>query len=283
MRILNKISFNEFINHLFLILEKSGTAAAVAGQDFSILNCNNIFSNLLSAKSAHNGIKLKNLFKNDLKDKYNIMLKNLNKSGYWHTNTVIAKRKKKVYTNISFIEIKDLTEDSLYTLIIINDISDYKEREIQLKSLSENLDKKNKELIESVSDLKEVIIQTELEKRHIQNNITENISKLIIPMLKNLKRICSNDNNKTAYIDSIEKALININSSVSERFLSDYEKLSPREIEICNMIKKNLSNKEIADLLYISILTVERHRHNIRKKLGIAKKKMNLYSYLNQE
>ncbi len=52
------------------------------------------------------------------------------------------------------------------------------------------------------------------------------------------------------------------------------------ELEICNLIKNGLPNKEIAVLLQISLLTVERHRHNIRKKLHIDNEKINLATFL---
>ncbi|MGA1825533.1 MAG: helix-turn-helix transcriptional regulator [bacterium] len=57
-------------------------------------------------------------------------------------------------------------------------------------------------------------------------------------------------------------------------------RLTLREIEICNLIKNGLSSKEISNLLYISLPTAEKHRNNIRKKLGIVKKNINLSSYL---
>jgi DNA-binding CsgD family transcriptional regulator len=46
------------------------------------------------------------------------------------------------------------------------------------------------------------------------------------------------------------------------------------------MIKSNLANKEISELLNLSCQTVEKHRKNIRKKLNLAGKKINLAAYL---
>jgi len=46
------------------------------------------------------------------------------------------------------------------------------------------------------------------------------------------------------------------------------------------MIEGGLTNKEISKLLHISRQTVEKHRKNIRKKLNITKKDINLASYL---
>ncbi|MEA1928737.1 MAG: helix-turn-helix transcriptional regulator, partial [Candidatus Auribacterota bacterium] len=57
-------------------------------------------------------------------------------------------------------------------------------------------------------------------------------------------------------------------------------KLTPREIEICNMIKNGLSSKEIAGLLHLSLKTINRHRQNIRRKCNIRNQKINLATFL---
>ncbi|MFO8130457.1 MAG: response regulator transcription factor [Bacteroidales bacterium] len=68
---------------------------------------------------------------------------------------------------------------------------------------------------------------------------------------------------------------------VSEKFLSNYLKsekekklrqdvpLSERELEVLKYISQGHSNKQIADKLFISIRTVETHKHNLMKKLNI--------------
>jgi len=49
-----------------------------------------------------------------------------------------------------------------------------------------------------------------------------------------------------------------------------YEKFTKRELEIIDMIKKNKSNKQIADELGLNIRTVENHVSNIYFKTGAA-------------
>lgn len=50
---------------------------------------------------------------------------------------------------------------------------------------------------------------------------------------------------------------------------SEQEQLSDREIEVLKLLVSGLSNKEIADKLFISIHTVISHRKNISQKTGI--------------
>ena len=48
----------------------------------------------------------------------------------------------------------------------------------------------------------------------------------------------------------------------------DYQ-LSDREQEVLELVAQGLSSKEIADRLNISVRTVETHKNNIFRKLGI--------------
>jgi len=56
------------------------------------------------------------------------------------------------------------------------------------------------------------------------------------------------------------------------------EPLTTREREVLKLIAEGTSNKEIADLLFISVRTIENHRANIMRKLNI-KSTANLIKY----
>lgn len=49
------------------------------------------------------------------------------------------------------------------------------------------------------------------------------------------------------------------------------DNLTTREREVLKMIAEGKSNKEIADLLFISVRTIERHRANLMDKLSLTK------------
>jgi DNA-binding NarL/FixJ family response regulator len=49
---------------------------------------------------------------------------------------------------------------------------------------------------------------------------------------------------------------------------SEYDQLTDREREVLQLVAEGRTNREIADMLVISVKTVLRHRTNIMEKLG---------------
>jgi DNA-binding NarL/FixJ family response regulator len=85
-------------------------------------------------------------------------------------------------------------------------------------------------------------------------------------------------------IQSIQDGKIYISPGLAEQSMQNWarmrrgeddtqhaEALTFRQREILKLIAEGKSNKEIGDLLYISVRTVERHRANIMSKLSIRK------------
>jgi DNA-binding NarL/FixJ family response regulator len=46
-------------------------------------------------------------------------------------------------------------------------------------------------------------------------------------------------------------------------------KLTRRELEILELLRKEMTNKEISETLFLSVYTIETHRKNIMQKLGL--------------
>ena len=69
----------------------------------------------------------------------------------------------------------------------------------------------------------------------------------------------------------VSEALMNsfFRKDEKKEFVPGNSSLTEREIEVLKYITKGLSNNDIAQELYISIRTVEVHKANIMKKLGI--------------
>lgn len=144
-----------------------------------------------------------------------------------------------------------------------------KESEASLREQKSALEQKN-------IALSEIIGQIEVEKRKMKNDIATNVNELLLPILEKLKL----KNAAGKYVDLLKNHLEELVSSFGRTIRGKRLNLSSREIEICDMIKGRLTSKEIAELLNISYQTVEKHRKNIRRKMGISKKSINLTSLL---
>lgn len=136
---------------------------------------------------------------------------------------------------------------------------------------------KQKETIEQKNiALKEVLEQIELEKQKIKEDVAANAEEVLLPALDKLRV----NGASRKHVQVIKENLKEMTSSFGRKISEKRFKLTPREIEICNLIKEGLSTKDIANMQNISIPTIETHRTRIRKKLGITNKKYNLTSYL---
>ncbi len=83
-------------------------------------------------------------------------------------------------------------------------------------------------------------------------------------LLKAINAIYNGENyfNKSIS-DTILKSLINKQKGSSVKALTNREK------EIINLVVEGLTNKEIADKLFISVRTVDSHKNNIMQKLNL--------------
>lgn len=118
--------------------------------------------------------------------------------------------------------------------------------------------------------------QFESEKRELHENLVANASNIILPLLEKGKVKGLTGKN----VKEIIHHLGNIVSPYGRKITSQSFNLTSREIEICGYIKNGKSNKEIAKFLKLNPETVERHRNNIRKKLNLVKKDVNLNAFL---
>ncbi len=153
-------------------------------------------------------------------------------------------------------------------------------RDISARKQAENALKKNRDHLEEVNTaLKVLLKKREEDKSDLEEKILLNIKQLISPYLEKMKTGRLTDNQKT-YLDILDANLNDIISSFSTRLSSKYLNLTPAEIQVANLVKNGKTTKEIAHVLSLSVKTIESHRDNIRKKLGIKNQKTNLRSRL---
>ena len=154
-----------------------------------------------------------------------------------------------------------------------------KQRTAELQDTNEELARKALELAEANVALKILLQKSSEASARIEEKIVGNLDQLVMPYLDELAMKFANKKDGTL-INIIKTNLEQITSSFTQRLSMKFRSLSPREIQIVNLIRQGWSTKEMAGLLYVSQYTVETYRASIREKFGIKNKKVNLTSYL---
>ena len=143
--------------------------------------------------------------------------------------------------------------------------------------MKKNLQKERLE--EMNASLKVLLEHRDKERKVLERNITLNTEKTIIPYMDKLASLLTNDIAKK-YL-KITKANINdLVSPFATTLSSKQFNFTPTEMKIVDFIRNGFTNKEISAQLNVSIDAVSFHRKNIRKKLGLKNKSINLRTYL---
>ena len=166
------------------------------------------------------------------------------------------------------------------TFAVITDITELKNTMSELQDKKNLLQEKTDHLEEMNTALKVLLDKRELDKKELEEKVLSNLNQLVVPYLEKLKNDTLNQGQKNL-LDIIESNLNELVSAfthtVSIKLLT---KFTPTEIQVANFIRQGKRTKEIAEILCLSPKTVDFHRDNIRKKIGIKNKKQNLRSLL---
>jgi tetratricopeptide (TPR) repeat protein/DNA-binding CsgD family transcriptional regulator len=170
---------------------------------------------------------------------------------------------------------KEITERELAQ----NELNKYKdhleelvqERTTELEQSYEQLEKKN-------IALSQVLEHLEKQRQSDQLKIYKDVEEALVPFMKRLQLEMG-----TTHERSLRELDISLNAILAkdkDEFNVRFTTLTSRESELCEMIKKGLTSKQMSDNLNLSLRTIEKHREQIRKKLGLANKDINLATYL---
>ncbi len=158
------------------------------------------------------------------------------------------------------------------------DITDRKRAEDELRRTNDILVRERERLAKTNIALEEILDKTEKRTDKVKREITTNLERVLDPHLKRLKARLPND--LVRDFDLLVQEIKDVTDPWVPTLESAYDKLSHREIEVCNLIRKGMTSKEIGEQMSISAETVQKHRAKIRQKLGIRNKKVNLRSFL---
>ncbi len=146
------------------------------------------------------------------------------------------------------------------------------ERTEELKIKSMNLEDTN-------AALKTILKKREEDKNELEEKVLMNIKRMVLPYVEKLNNTKLTDTQKT-YVEIIEMSLKEIMSPLAHTLSTKYVNLTPKEVQIANLIKQGKSTKEIAEIFDLSKRTIDAHRNHIRRKLGLKKRGGNLRTHL---
>jgi DNA-binding CsgD family transcriptional regulator len=148
-----------------------------------------------------------------------------------------------------------------------------------VKERTKELEIKTKNLEEINTAMRVLLTKREEDKKELEYNMLSNVIKLINPYLEKIKKTRL-DNQQKTFLNIMESNLKDITSQFARKISLSELNLTPTEIQVANMIRHGNSSKEIADVMNVSIRTIAAHRRNIRRKIGLNRKRVNLRSYL---
>ncbi|MBN2486502.1 MAG: hypothetical protein JXB34_11065 [Bacteroidales bacterium] len=144
------------------------------------------------------------------------------------------------------------------------------ELEQQREKLGSELDERTKELAEvnlQIAQKNEKLFAVHQQILDILPNASrENYKKLV-----QLRRSLEEDINQKENWKALETGINLSHDNFLQRFTEKYPKITHKDLKLVAYIRMNLSNKEIASLLNITLRSVESGRYRLRKRLDILK------------
>ncbi len=154
-----------------------------------------------------------------------------------------------------------------------------KELEHRVNEKTSELKDKAKNLQEVNTALKVLLNKRDEDKKQLEEKVLLNVREMIEPYLNKLKKTKLDDRQRT-YFDIIESNLNDIIAPFVGGASINVLNFTPTELQVANLVKQGKTTKEIAGIANLSPRTIEFHRDNIRKKMGIKNRKINLRTYL---
>jgi len=187
------------------------------------------------------------------------------------------------FIRLSITLLRQDKKDSLF--IVVSDITHHKNLEETLASKvserTQELQIERTNLEEANIALKILVQQKNDYQVEMQERLLSNVKGLIEPLMEKLLNAGLQSTQRNI-ADILRANIQEIISPFTQNLTSKFCNLTPNEIMVANFVKEGKTSKQIAEAMCISIKTVEIHRGNIRKKLGLQNKKENLRSYLLQ-
>lgn len=146
---------------------------------------------------------------------------------------------------------------------------------IKNEQLVLDVDKKNKELAVSTMNLIKKTELLNIIKGDLKNSTDSTSNRSIKSVISTINKNVKEENTWNIFKEAFDSADNNFLKKVKE----NHPVLTPNDLRLCAYLRLNLSSKEIAPLLNISVRSIEIKRYRLRKKMNLPHE-MGLVEYL---
>ena len=162
---------------------------------------------------------------------------------------------------------------------MMKEIEERKEVETSLRQTEEELRQQSLNLQETNIALKILLKQREQDKEDLEDKVLSNVKELILPYIEKLENTRL-DKRQETYLEILNSNINEIVSPYLKKLSAQFQNFTPMQLQVADLVKAGKTTKEISEVLNLSDRAIEFHRNNIRNKLGLKNKKMNLRTYL---
>ncbi|MFH1217244.1 MAG: LuxR C-terminal-related transcriptional regulator [Pseudomonadota bacterium] len=172
-----------------------------------------------------------------------------------------------------------LSETEHRIIIVHEDITPIILAQEGLRQKEEEVRQKSEKLEEANVALKVLLEHRDRDLEELERRITANIRELVLPYVGKLKNSRIGHREQTL-VEIVETNLQVIITPFLNRLSALNLLLTPQEVDVAGLVRQGRSSQEIADVLGVSLSTISFHRKNLRRKLGLHERTMNLRTYL---
>jgi len=150
---------------------------------------------------------------------------------------------------------------------------------VERRTIQLRLAERTRELEEANIALGVLVRQMDREKQALAEQIVQGVREQILPQVRVLSGSAL-DPRQRRRLEVLQSRIEDLARPLAQDLAASLRGLSAGEARVARLIMEGLRSKEIAALLNLSPKTVEAHRRNIRRKVGLREARADLRAFL---
>jgi DNA-binding CsgD family transcriptional regulator/PAS domain-containing protein len=187
------------------------------------------------------------------------------------------------FLEMKLVPLSAVSLSSTESLVVLSDITPHVTQRATLERVvsqrTEDLLREKSQLEEMNITLRHVLGSIEKEREEFGRSVAHTVKTVMLPALARI-RVQDDPSVRKGYTDVLEDQLLRLAPGADGGQDARLLKLTPTELKICRFLQAGSATKDIAEAMHLSLGTIQTHRKNIRKKLGLQGQGVSLYTFL---